>query len=310
MRAKGDLKTSKGLYPEVDNTTKIGKADHRYNEAHITTVYGKVVGVSAATTKVVGAAASGHTAGMCDFLCDGTADQVEIQAAINVLPASGGKVVLLEGTYNISGSINVNKPNVTIEGMGNGTVLKRMFNDGGVWNEKGMIYIQGAQIKNCAVKNMRFDGNHSVYTNDINGAVKVSYSAADITVTGVTVENEGYGIVYSGNASGGQIAYNTIRSSAMNGIEIGNAHKLIVCGNSIIDSNINGIMFEWGSSYNKIANNLIIRGDGTSGDYSATQYSIRLNSANNNDISDNYIPGKNYTNGGGSTNTFDNNRYQ
>ena len=40
-----------------------------------------------------------------DFLCDGTADDVEIQAAVDSLPSSGGMVVLSEGTFTLSATI-------------------------------------------------------------------------------------------------------------------------------------------------------------------------------------------------------------
>ena len=58
-----------------------------------------------------------------DYLCDGTADDVQIQAAIDALPANGGKVLLLEGTYNITTGIVALKQNLTIEGQGSGTVI-------------------------------------------------------------------------------------------------------------------------------------------------------------------------------------------
>ena len=49
----------------------------------------------------------------CDYLCDGTADQTEINAAINrFLPATGGEIVILDGTYNITAKIDVTKDNV------------------------------------------------------------------------------------------------------------------------------------------------------------------------------------------------------
>ena len=51
-----------------------------------------------AATFIVGNSGAKHSAVLCDYLCDGTADQTGIQAAINALPASGGKIVLLEGT--------------------------------------------------------------------------------------------------------------------------------------------------------------------------------------------------------------------
>lgn len=55
-----------------------------------------------------------------DYLCDGVNDQVEIQAALDSLPANGGRVVLLEGTYNIAATIRVEKDSTTLEGQGVG----------------------------------------------------------------------------------------------------------------------------------------------------------------------------------------------
>ena len=58
---------------------------------------------------VVGTSTAGWTENDCDYLCDGTSDEVEIQAAINALPEDGGEIVLLDGDYNTSGS------NVTVQ---------------------------------------------------------------------------------------------------------------------------------------------------------------------------------------------------
>jgi len=58
-----------------------------------------------------------------DYVCDGTADDVEIQAAIDAVAAvGGGKVLLAEGQYNIEGDIYL-KSNVDIEGSGPYTEL-------------------------------------------------------------------------------------------------------------------------------------------------------------------------------------------
>lgn len=61
--------------------------------------------------------------GLADLICDGTADDVEIQAAIDALPSGGGKVVLSEGTFTLSAQITRAIDNVTIEGSGAGTLL-------------------------------------------------------------------------------------------------------------------------------------------------------------------------------------------
>lgn len=59
-----------------------------------------------------------------DYVCDGSHDEMQIIQAINDLPSCGGRILLLEGTYNIEGTININKDRVVIEGQGVCTVLK------------------------------------------------------------------------------------------------------------------------------------------------------------------------------------------
>ncbi len=53
---------------------------------------------------VVGTSTAGWTEADCDFLCDGTDDQVEIQAAFDSIKT--GEVVLLDGHYEINGPID------------------------------------------------------------------------------------------------------------------------------------------------------------------------------------------------------------
>ena len=394
MRAKGDLKTSNGLYPEVDNTTKIGKADHRYNEAYITTVHGNLYGdagvevlspagpitltaennvtitseggninlnpgggifsfnkkiIRPAATFIVGNSGSGHSAVLCDYLCDGTADQAEIQAAINALPASGGKVVLLEGTYSISGSININKPNVTIEGMGKGTVLERaadnftllsinsdnvtvrdlsisgkrtVYTSGNNYGISGTRSHNNAHIQNVAfdacAEGLRITQNNNIIINSCRFVKCTRAIYFDYVFTSAVVDNfvencdqgiyidwgssknivEGNVLQISDGASGGKGIYLTASG------EKGKYN--IVASNSVFNYNY-GI--DIAGNYNKIVGNYVMRGSGQSSDYTASQYTI-ISGGTYNDISDNYIPGKNYTNSGGSTNTFDNNRYQ
>jgi parallel beta-helix repeat protein len=52
-----------------------------------------------------------------DYKCDGTSDDVQIQAAIDALPANGGEVVLLPGTYNITATIKIRVEQVSLRFM-------------------------------------------------------------------------------------------------------------------------------------------------------------------------------------------------
>ena len=64
-----------------------------------------------------------------DFLCDGVRDQVEIQAAIDLLPVAGGTVRLLAGNYLVSQNastgycVRINQSNVRLE-LDAGAVVK------------------------------------------------------------------------------------------------------------------------------------------------------------------------------------------
>lgn len=73
---------------------------------------------------VVGTSSAGWTAAECDYLCDGTDDQVEINAALAALPAGGGEVRLLDGTYHLSGAITAANGAVKLSGCGKSTILE------------------------------------------------------------------------------------------------------------------------------------------------------------------------------------------
>lgn len=64
---------------------------------------------------VVGTAQSGATLSTCDYLCDGTADEVEINQAIQKASEIGMDIFLLNGTYTLSNPISA-LPNIMIVG--------------------------------------------------------------------------------------------------------------------------------------------------------------------------------------------------
>ena len=78
---------------------------------------------------VVGTSTAGWTQADCDYLCDGTDDQVEIAEAIKNLPDDGGEIAILDGAYNISSSVSFDlsadsgAKNVVLSGNGSSTVF-------------------------------------------------------------------------------------------------------------------------------------------------------------------------------------------
>lgn len=83
-----------------------------------------------------------------DYICDGVADQVQINDALNALPAGGGRVMLSEGTFTIDDPIAFPASNITLEGQGRGTFID---GDGLATGEHGIV-ISGRT--DCAVKNL------------------------------------------------------------------------------------------------------------------------------------------------------------
>ena len=296
---------------------------------------------------VIGASTSGWTEKDCDYLCDGTADDVEINAAITALPATGGEIVILDGTYNITAKINVTKDNVSIRGNGNATVLKRMFNSS---VEEGVITLTGRS--GCKIADLQVDGNKTSYTNSKNYGICLNessnntvtgnvcdnnyigiyfYDSSNNTVTGNTCNNNRSGI-YLSSASNNTVTGNTCNNNGSNGIDLSFSSNNTVTGNTcsnngtgigllILSSsntvtgntcsnNVAGIGL-FTSSNNTVTGNTCIRGTGLATDYTESQHTIQLAGTGNNYnlISNNNCMGKAVTNDGGTGNTIIDNKW-
>ena len=165
--------------------SKLGAAaaDHKHSASDIT-------GISSVKTArfVVGTSANGWTAADCDYLCDGTADEAEINAAITALPSTGGEVVLLDGTYTITAEIKLNKANATLRGSGHGTKIVRGFDAG------RMIYLSDGY---GIVENLKLDGAKSTYTTS-SSSYGIYAMSSHNTVRDCSVTNcAGYGIYFA-----------------------------------------------------------------------------------------------------------------
>lgn len=113
---------------------------------------------------------SSTATGPCDYTCDGTADDVQIQAAIDAANA----VELSDGTFNISAKINIDDYQ-TLSGQGYTTHLKAIagLNTDVAGNEDTTN-----GNSNIIVRGIRFDANNTEQTANNNAffATKVTYS--------------------------------------------------------------------------------------------------------------------------------------
>jgi parallel beta-helix repeat protein len=282
---------------------------------------GKIAGGGKRTADIiVGSTTEGHTLADVDYLCDGVDDQVEINAAIQALPSDGGKIVILGGEYNATDRIVVDRGNVTIEGMGASTVIKRMYNE---VSAGGVIHVVG---NNARISSLLVDGGDAAHDGISNGI----YIGGDYCIVSDCISkfNPRAGITIAGNKN--KILANTC-SDSFCGIEIpsgtgnvisGNHCELCqwsgmsdgagasasnISGNTVLD-NPGGIMVY--GTRGTIIGNTVMRGAGLPGDYTGDTSTIAVQSGGAyNLIADNNIPGRNYSNVAGATNTFVNNKY-
>ena len=130
---------------------------------------------------VVGTSKNGWTENDCDYLCDGTADDVEIQAAINALPEDGGEVVLLDGDYNTSAVITL-KSHTTLSGGANTSIIQTNSAADGI-----------IVMSDCVAQNL------NLYCGAKAKAPPVRTSGIIISGSNVTVQNKQiYNYAYAG----------------------------------------------------------------------------------------------------------------
>ena len=220
---------------------------------------------------LVVAASDSRITTTADYVCDGTADQVQINDAITALPSDGGKIVLLEGTYSIAAQIDMQKDNIGLVGMGkNITILELGYTAGhpdtmmidasgtdgthrknielsdftidtngyGTYYIK-MIYVDGLKITNCY-----FDSSSvSSWT----GGWILYSASSDIYINNCEFvhasSNTGYGMFIGGDLPSARIGItdavitnNYFKNMGYNAISLyGGSKRVHIAGNTIIN---------------------------------------------------------------------------
>ncbi|MCB9815077.1 right-handed parallel beta-helix repeat-containing protein [Candidatus Nomurabacteria bacterium] len=120
-----------------------------------------------------------------DYVADGTDDEVEIQAALDSLPSTGGTVQLLSGTFHVGTttysnvSISVNKSNTALIGKGLATILRLQDNSDG-----GTSVITMSDAQRVLLRDFVVDGNRAN-----NVSVGTFYGIAITGVSSSTIDN-------------------------------------------------------------------------------------------------------------------------
>jgi len=183
----------------------------------------------------------------CDYFCDGTADEVEINNAIDSLPSTGGLILLMDGTFDIDAVITIDSDNTAISGMGKNTKIQ---------TDDAISIIEATNLKDLLIKNIYLYGNGDSgdycisFTNVNNSIIENSY-----------IENCWSGILLYLASSFNLISGNIVDGNAYQGILIGadadaDADYNIISDNIVVNNVFEGILLQ-GARHTTIQSNQV-----------------------------------------------------
>lgn len=177
------------------------------------------IGARPATQFLAASDAAAETKLHADIVCDGTDDHTDINTAITAAAATGGKVLLSEGTFVIAGEISLSS-NIHLQGMGIGaTTIQVEDSDSGTYTILDIDTLGAVTVSDLSI-----DGN-SLSASSNNTGIAVA-SSMDVTLRNLIVKN------ISRSASAG------------NGIHISGSSRVKVLGCAIRDCQYFGIWVE------------------------------------------------------------------
>lgn len=137
--------------------------------------------VRGATFVVASSTASAEYRAQADYICDGTADEVEINAAIQALPGQGGKVLLSEGIFYLAAPIVIDR-RMTLEGQGHSSTSLTMANNADCNAIQGSGAISDGQFRSFSINGNKANqaSGHGVNATNLH-----NWQWYDISITSV-----------------------------------------------------------------------------------------------------------------------------
>lgn len=204
--------TANRLMGSVDGTTM---AMQRANAAILAQGVANRAATRVVATSNVTWPSSAAEQAAADYLCDGTADEVEINAALASLPASGGKVLLANGQYTLAGPITLGGARRILQGSGMGVTTLQVPSAAGTPVNTTLIAVNNDY---CELLDLTIDGNRA------NNAAQTSMTLVTVSGTNaplvqrVRMINSGqYGLVVLGNVANGVVRDCLIENSGFRG---------------------------------------------------------------------------------------------
>ncbi len=198
-----------------------------------------------------------------DYICDGTADDVEIQAAIDALPSGGGKVHLLEGTFTITSGLTISSNNIILSGSGDAT---HVIGSGTAGSIHTGVDVTGDHV---TIRDFFFDGNTNIISYQIVIHNNQYSKVEDMTICCSRTD----GIVFGPNTTDGiatnNFLYNHYNpdnvSDHTSSLEVEDGAERIILSNNKIYNSDSGFFPHTHAGYNAVidivfSNNILLNG--------------------------------------------------
>ena len=167
-----------------------------------------------------------------------TTAEATIMQAMSELPATGGSIVLLDGTFKIDGTTWLSIASVSVSGQGVSTVIMPVV-------PMTYLFCDIGALTNLALTSFSINGNSY-------GAHGVQISSSGCIISSVTINTlSGYGVVLIGNNN--TVTDTIVNACGSHGIEVQSSNNTIT-NNQVLGCSL-GSGVSVSGSYNTINNN-------------------------------------------------------
>ncbi|MCG8515664.1 MAG: phage tail protein [Halanaerobiales bacterium] len=285
-----------GLQAGVQYYVKVRMYDESGNYSGYTDNNGITKGETTSSALVIAASdSSDRGKAGANYVCDGVSDQIEINNAMNEL-TNGGKIVLLEGTYIVSGVIEI-KNLITLEGQGKNTIIK-MEDNHGIDDRILSAASFFDTVLRCQIKNLAIDGNKLNNPNYNIDGIRVYMVFDEIIISDCEIRNCHYGIRIT---VGGTWPAFRFTKAFISNIYAHDNHEnymalkdSIVTGNRFTDNESVGVVIQSYGRFGNVCSNNVCNNNGRAGILVASDNcDVQNNSCSNNALYGIEIDGNN-----------------